>query len=564
MFHSKNESIRQSATFLFPIKQFLILKLPYLFLILFSLVLLSSIFLPIYSDEAVTKWAIARFFEESGKALFFYPQCSKTMGIETSWLFYPATLLYSLIYKNLFPLGLRISGLVVSFLWLSGVSYWCFKNIRPGLAAAYFLAALLAASLALGVMPYIFIMARPEQMLMLIILLSFLYCLFWRNNLSTAWQCLAGLIFILLCSCFFYIHPKTLFFLPFMMAAAWLITEKAPRLLQLAVILVPVIFAYKTFQVANLTANCPETPLLNNMLAMNTLYPSLLWNSPFEFFQQGFSNIQETPGKIIAHLLFQPTYQSFWLPGGSAPGKAVQALNSGIDSLLYILIVGSHLLVISFFVYYLVKRSLAPSILLGGFLALGSLANSFFYKLWTFYGADQFLPLSILLILSLTPFSSQKRFSSRLYSVSILLMLFASISMAVLVTNYLPTLLSNAKTTKADITGQFLSIPVFGVDNHMKTIKALAKKCKLPSENIRNLVVDHMTYYAFKDTQNPIHVLYISEIGFGKDLADGKLEPFLRQIASPGIISQCAYIPPQLEKLPRIESNDYCCINLQQ
>ncbi|MCE3046338.1 hypothetical protein [Legionella sp. 16cNR16C] len=539
-------------------------KLPYLFLSLYCLVLISGIFLPLYPDEVVTKWTTARFFEESGKTLSLFSQCQKSTGVAISWVFYPAALVYSIMYKQLLPLGLRISGLVIGFLWLSGIAYWCFKSIKPRLNAAYFLAALIAASLALGVMPYNFIMARSEQPLIFIILLCFLYCLFWKNSFSARMQCLAGLIFVVLASCFFYIHPKSIFFLPFMMTVAYYISDKGPRALQVLLVLIPVVLAYKTFQIANLMANCEETPLLNSILGSNTLSPALLWESPLAFFQEGLLNLKDVPSKIVNHLVFQPYYQSSWLPSAEVSGVAAQGLNLGIKTLLYLLIIGSHLGALGLFIYCLLKRLVTMPILLGGVLALGSLGSWFFTRIWNFYGASQLLPLSLMLILSLPLAALQKRFVSRFNSVSIILILFASLSMAILVRNYLPVLILNSKSTTADISGQYLSIPVFGASQHIKTLNELAKECKLPSENVKNLVVDHMTYFAFKNVPNPIHVLYVSESVYGQDLTNGRLKPFLSKIDSPGLIIRCSYLPPQLGELPRSEKNGYCCINLQQ
>ena len=103
---------------------------PYIFILFLCLVLLSGLFLPVYSDEVVTKWTVARFFEEPGFSVSLFPQCSKMLGRAIPFIFYPATLIYSSIYKNLALLGLRISGLVFAFLWLAGVAFWCFKSIK--------------------------------------------------------------------------------------------------------------------------------------------------------------------------------------------------------------------------------------------------------------------------------------------------------------------------------------------------------------------------------------------------------------------------------------------------
>lgn len=537
-------------------------QIPFLFLILFCLALLSGIFLPIYSDEAVTKWGAARFFEESGKALSYYPQCSDTLDLNLPWIFYPANFFYSLIYGKLYPLGLRISGIIFSFFWFLGIGYWCFKREKSVLPATYLFTAIISVGFALGVMPYLFVLARPEQMLTLTLLLCFLYCIFWRNRLSVSRHYLAGFIYLVLMSCFFFTHPKTLFFLPFMIAVAYLISDRTHPVWRVLLILAPFIFAYYAYHRASLLAHCTGTPLLNKMIASNSLYPGLLFDSPLEFLKQGFTNLIEAPRKIINHIVFQSSYQSVWIPSTIIPALGIKFFNLGIKLSLYILIIGTHLAAIFLFIYQMIKRVLQPSILLAGLLAMGTFFNFFFYKTWHFYGGNQNIPISILLLLSIISCLPRKIPFGKIRFISITVTLYASASIIILLHNYLPALVHNSKIQEAEIKGQFLSIPVFGVAHHIKTIKALAKQCDLATKNVSHLVLDHMTYYAFRENKSPIHVLYVSEIGFGPDLAHGKLEPFLHKLNSPGIIAQCPYIPEQLRSLPRIEKNGYCCINL--
>ncbi|RAP37453.1 hypothetical protein B1207_04575 [Legionella quinlivanii] len=479
-------------------------------------------------------------------------------------VYYPAVFLYSLLYKPLAPLALRISGIVCSLLWFSGFAYWCLRITQSKKTGLFLFVTLIACTVSLGVIPFLMIFARPEQLMITIIMLLFLYCLFWQPIVTQKVQWFALAIFLLLSSCFFFVHAKSLFFLPFFIIVAYLITKKSSIIVTFSVIFFLLILSYQNIADSNLYTQCQnEAPIILALFKANTLLPSDLITSPITFFKKGFLNLASTPAQLINHAIFQPSYQSSWLPTTSNSNYFIQFLNNLISSMLYLVIIGSHIGVVIVFLFNLFKRSLSKPILLGGMLALGSLANAFFYNMWNFYGLSQAIPISMMLILTLLPTPYTKYPSFQLKTISIILMIVSLMSMCTLLYRTLPLMVLNSSSTDSDIKDQYLSIPTFSQEEQVIKIQKLAKKCGIPFTNTEHLVVDHQTYFAFPENKFPIHVLYISEVGYGGDLVNGKLEILLRKLHSPGVIARCSYLSPQLVKQEKIVSEGYCCIKFK-
>lgn len=124
-----------------------------------------------------------------------------------------------------------------------------------------------------------------------------------------------------------------------------------------------------------------------------------------------------------------------------------------------------------------------------------------------------------------------------------------------------PNLITNSDYESASIPGQPLSIPVIGTENHLLSIQELGKLCHIPEIDAQH-IVDHMTYFAYLRNKSPIHVLYVSEGGYGGDLAEGRLLPFLREKNSPGIITRCEWMPNDFRKNEIKNDRGCCCVNL--
>lgn len=538
--------------------------LPVFFLVLFFCVFLSGLFLPIYSDEVVTKWTLSRLFFESGDAVTLFPQCSSTLDRSIPLVFYPAALLLAGLYSYFGPLGLRISGLLLTLFWFFGIAYWSLKRCMCSTDGLRSLAAMTALA-SLGVMPYLLAMARPEQLLVICILFFCLYPLYIKKDKGIHRQLCGAVFFILVASIFFFSHPKSIFFVLLVIASAWYSFRSSFKGFIWAIIVFILVLGVEVLHSASSLSGCSDAPLLQKILATNMLSPFLMLSEPSDFLTRGFSNLLQFPVRIVEHLEIKNIYQSGWLPALPVADAEFNVLNGLIKGFLLVLIMVSHILPLIIFFFQFASKNLSPPAVLAFLLVAGAIANAFIYEVWNFYGGGQVIPVSIMAISLLSPYIPNRLIPVCIRSIFFYcLLITAAISILTLFIKSFPLLRNNAEVEQAEIIGQPLSIPIFGIKSHIKSIRMLGEECGLSPEINEHLVVDHMTYYAYIETKQPIHILYVSELGFGGDLVGGRLLPFLKRINSPGIISRCKWIPTELKDMALSDNKGYCCVNLKK
>lgn len=536
-------------------------KIQIVVLVLFFGVLLSGIFLPIYSDEVVTKFRIARLFLEEGNAVTLFPQCATTTGRAVSWMFYPAGILLSAIYAHLEPLGLRLSGIFLSLIWFALLAYWCFKQTDEWRRALNRFAGLISIA-SLGVLPYLWDLSRPEQFLMLAVLLLCLSALFPKKRISARAQGAVAAGLALLLSFFFYAHPKSMFYMPFSLAVVWFATANYHKAIRYGLLLFVVALCVEVFYYFSALGACQDAPNIQKILATNTLLPRLLFSSPIDFINAGYNNLMNFPDRVLAHLTFNTTYQSGWLPPTIGSFEALPYLNFVIYYSLGTFIVGVHILSILVFLVQLIRKQMSAPIILALLLVGSNVINAVFYNTQNFYAGIQFVPISIIITaLLMHCWRSVKSSNIPTYVVYSTLLLLSMASMVTLLAFVTPGIIRNSSLAQSSLPGQPLSIPVLGTRAHLDSISKLGASCGIPADPTKNVVVDHMTYFAFLHNKQPIHVLYISEFGYGGDLTDGKLLPFLKGLNSPGLITRCEWVPNEFRQAQEKGNMGYCCVN---
>lgn len=537
-------------------------KLSVIVLLLLFISLLMGIFLPIYSDEVMAKWGTARFFLDDEMLTSFFPQCSTTTGRAVAWVFYPAGILLSAIYAYLGPLGIRISGIVCAVLWFSLVGYWLCSGSHDKKSALRRFAGLLALC-SLGVMPYMWDLARTEQIMSLALLVLGLSATVTHGHKTWRGQLVNGFGLAVILSCFFYVHPKSLFYSPFVLAVTWAATNNYRRVVRYVLIAYIVALCVQVFQDSNTLAACQDAPLLQKILSVNTLLPKMLFSAPLEFITAAFNNLANFPDRFFKHVIFNVTSQSGWLPPIIAGGAYLDALNTVIIYLLFLLIIGSHALSCLVFSYQFFRRQLTTPVVLAVLLTVSDLMCVIFYNLQNFYSAVQFIPTSVIVIVLLGSFFAKVKHCSAGVTVWNLCIMIVSIaSMITLMVTVTPVVVQNATSVSSSVPGQALSIPVLGTQSHLNAIKTLGASCRLPEKAAEHIVLDHMTYFGYVLDKSPVHILYVSDQGYGGDLARGKLLPFLRSIKSPGIISRCEWMPAEFRAAAKSNDMGYCCVNL--
>jgi hypothetical protein len=534
---------------------------------LFLLAILLGIFVPVYTDEVATKMMLARFFAENGKIVTVFPQCGPSHIINTPVLFYPAAWVYALLYAKLLPLGIRISGVLMALVYVGLIGLWLFKTNTVRRNLIYLFAAI-ATILGLGVLPFLSVISRAEQLLfLLIVLFSILPTLSNRMQLNVSGFRVLFLLlfFILITSIFFYSHPKAIFFFPLCLASAYYTFGlKRKYILALAVCLV-LLCTIQNYLLSKATVQCTPAPQLTAMLASQTIDLSLLKSEPRQFLVEMADNIINAPAKISEQVAFKYHYQSGWLPAPVQMSSdwLFNCINSLINNILPIVILASLVLPSIWMVSKKTEQKFYARYFMVLSLMLGLLGHLALYKVWNFYAVSLVLPLSVWILILV--FSDTFLIKINLKQAKLALAMFLLLSLSsfyVLFSTVLPKLVQTNYGDSATLVGQPLSVVTFNFDAEKQKLKKLAKACGLNGDNQSSLVVDDLSYFAFNDLHTPLHVVYLNDAGFGVDIAGDKLTHFLSSLQSPGIIAQCTYFPKVYQR-KTIQQNNLCCVNLK-
>ncbi|MGW7773321.1 hypothetical protein ACTWM0_10265 [Pseudomonas machongensis] len=524
-------------------------------LLLFALLILSGVYLPLYSDEAVTKFSVARFFLEHGQMVSFFPQCTATVGHGVALVFYPAAVLLSMVYAPLDPLGIRIIGVMLAFAWFALMAWWCARQATEHWKQRF---VLLAGLCGLGVMPYLWVMSRPEQFMLVPMLFFCVAALQAPGRESPGKQIAAGALAALLASTLFYAHPKAVFFTPFLMAAAWGATAHFPRWARTALLLYIAALGLQALRDATTLSACEDAPVVQSVLASNILAPGTLLSAPSIFLSAVLENLQQFFPRVLKHLVFTEQFQSGWLPPIAHTPGFLPVLNALLKVAACLLMVIAHLGALIAALFALSKRRLPLPLLLAALLAAGDLLNAALYNRQNFYSLIQYVPISIMILALLLAYRPLHRAQTVLATSVSALAVVSLLTLAWLLT---PSIVRNASYPAATIPGQPISIPVLGTEQRLEGLRELGQRCNIPQQSAKFLVVDHMTYFAYRQNTQPVHVLYISELAYGGDLK-GRLLPFLKAHGSPGLIARCEWIPAELRDQQQDNGQGYCCVDL--
>lgn len=539
-------------------------------LVIFSLVLSLGLglFVPLYTDEVATKFVQARFFAEGGKMLSLFPQCASGFILDTPISWYPAALIYSFLYSNLGPLGIRVSGVTTAYIWLGLLSYWAAMTI-PVRQDRIRLLAGMAAVLGLGILPFTLVLARAEQWLVLLLTIYYMFPAFAERAFRLETRLRAAIWLIVFCivtSLFYYTHAKAVFFLPVVIVSAvYFFGARHKVLLGLAVIFT-ILCAYQSVQVAKTIIRCEEAPILSGILASQTVNLSMLRESPETVLLVGVENLISAPEKITAHLIFQKDYQSGWLPpSGRGELSSLAKLANLVIKLVLQVIFWLAVVIPPIGIVFAVRRK---KIGYGEYfiaaLWIAFIGHLTIYRVWNFYGGALAITLMVMLLSLCAALVFDVNGKSLVGKWSLTTILtFSLLSFSVLIFQISPKLFALATSTTDVLTGQPLSVKTFNFDSRRERLKLLAKSCDIQGDRAKRLVVDDLTYFVFENMRQPLHLIYLYDGGFGADVGGEKILSFLSGMESAGIIAQCTYISPVFSKIV-VREGDFCCVNLNK
>jgi hypothetical protein len=527
-----------------------------------------GVLVPVYVDEVATNLAQARFLAERGQMLSLFPQCSSGFILNTPATWYPAALVFAVLYGDLHPLGLRVAGVLLLLVWLAVFVGWVF-NMTPDARQRLRTVAGMTAIVGLGVLPLTLILARPEQWLLLI-LTCFLALAAGADRLLSKqrfWKPAVLLaVFLLLTSLLNYAHPKALFFLPFVLVAAVCIFGLQRKWLLGLALAFSVFSAYQTYAVAKAVTRCEEAPVLAKMLGAQTTSLAMVVEDPVAFVAELSTNLVTAPGEIADQGVFQSRYQSGWLPPVpfAAAGSGMQALNLGLRAVWYLSCLLAVLLPPMVLFSRLGKNTAIANRLLMPALWIGFVGHLALYREWNFYGGSLVFALAgMLLVHSLVRLRELPRPGWLGNGALGVLLLLAVLSTAVLGSQLGPPLLRAARSGDAvPVNQEAYSINAFAYASTREQVRSLAESCGVAGDGATRLAVDSLTYFAFADLHQPMHLGFMGSVGWGADIA-GKTRKLLVDMQSDGMIARCELFGPEFRN-QTLREGDLCCVDLKQ
>lgn len=545
----------------------LIISFKITYVVLFLLVYATGILVPVYSDEVVTKWNTSRFFIEDGVAVALYPQCSGAVGRFIPYLFYPSAIFMDFLYFGRSPFELRLLGMLIGLVpFVLLFAYILFGSDRLSKVQSSGFFALAIAGL--GFLPYLQVIARPEQMLMCGIIFFACYPLVFQKLKSGISVLFEFLVWLLVANLLFFSHPKAIFFAPLVVASGYLTLPNRSKVLAHTFTVYVVSLCVYTYAAAKILSGCTDAPILQESLNANTLSLAILTENPLLFFKLGVGYIIDSPAKILQHVVFSESTQSDWLPKAFFDNQFFIYLNASIKLILFSLIALGHAMPFILLTLAFWNKKFDKAVFVSVMLTVGSLATAFLVKNWNFYGAVVPIATSLLNLIIL-----KKSFRSlvgklaivdwglRLMSFVVLIVSFSSLLFIIF--HYTNNLLYRTLSKFPVMDDQELSIPAVGSETYIRGIRDLGESCGIKTMDQSNLVVDTMSYFAYQNVRHPLHILYIGENGFGGDIQGSRLIEFIANRGSPGIIAQCKWLPEAIRYSALRGDFGYCCISLK-
>jgi hypothetical protein len=527
---------------------------------LLLLILLSSVMVPIYSDEIALKLVKTDVWLADFNLRSLFPQCSLSYEYVPASLL-PGAMVYSVIYSSNDPIILRLIGVFIVFLWLSVI--WAISNkiFGSNLDKTKTIYLALVAVCSLGVAPFIYVLFRPEAIMLLGILI-----LIWTSlNLtditknSRLVRFVAMAVFLTISSLVFYAHPKALFYAPLILFLSSYFYRAGGKIEAYLLGSGVLILAYQTYLLAS-AAKCKESAFVTNLVKNNV---SDLPDDFFGLISQLISNVYLAIINMSSHASFNHKYQSNWLPKDEDI-TLFQKLVGDINEWVIILLLFGLLWlfvtkVFNFIICKNIKRSEVVACLV--MVAIVGQLSLFNPSKMHFYNLGLIVPLAIVSVIFLSETFINKISVRTVNVISLPVMLLGITSLLVLTSHAAYPLYNlNFNDKRLEITkAQPLSAKTVLDDGQLESLKDLAKKCELPLHNANRLIVDGVSFRIFNQLKEPVLIFYAQSYGKGDEL-EPIFGQFFKKYDSDGVIAACRFIPESMRERV-VEIDGMCCIS---
>ena len=456
------------------------------------------------------------------------------------------------------PLFVRISGVACAMIWAL-----LFRRLIVRIAADRMKAAALstlAFSLAgLGVLPFLLVLSRPEQPILLTTTAALLVAVWTQGRrqdpVRSVWIGAAAILLLGMLAASW--HMKGILFLPLFLTCLWCLgggrATRAPRIGAM-LLLIGIDASAMSYWVGRFS--CPGDPILARRLADQNIAEALAGpGSLGDKIRMALSGAN--PNDYIALAAAKQLPSSAWLP------QYQMSLGAAQFQMIVIMLAWNLALVIA--LVCLVKLGSArwrerrldlslavPVVALGTVLVWGM---SQFHK--NDYEASTVLPA--LLVCIVFPLAAMAWTPLRTGQIRRGVVALAAISLAnqiAVALVFLPPLLQVARHP-GYIDSQRVSISAYGYGDLRQRVLATARLCRIgQAGRAVHPLVDDLTYFAMMDSWQPFHRLGVLEEWNGTIR-----DPFayLKAKGSEGAIVGCRYLRGSLRQRA-VQNGEFCCI----
>jgi hypothetical protein len=539
-------------------------------MVMMTLALVSFVvaaLLPVYTDEIFWKMIQGRlgydgFEVRSGTMV---PTCGPD-AFTSPPLMLPFRLLDTLMYQWIpEPLVIRLVGIGFFIVWLAG-TWLLLQRLVPPLADRWTIAGASVAFVTLGVMPFLMVISRLEQPLLIGITILLRICMGERpaSPRSLSREAISAIVLVFGSAILLAAHQRAIFALPLMALAALKLLYR--RAVIAVAIFAIVYFAVTAYHNWAIRWACPGDASASSLFEMESiglaaasghllyylaqLMKMLLYHPAHFFFLTEIGFLSYHTSYII------PGYPWHWvgLPLTLAVAAFVGAMSAcGFCAFLIVLIetLRQH------------RVSIQASALASVWALLFA---SLFVRAWrSDYEATLVEPLlGLVSILSIWVARDRIRcwigavcFRRITHSAFSILILLSIVSQVALIAGYSRYAVASW-VTPGYPKGQKWSVANFGYGGlRAQIMETAAMRGINPKNHAHHLVVDELTYFALRQTYQPFLMTYLDENLWGWGIRD--IRALLTREQSTGMIVGCQWVPSTL-RTEVTENGPFCCI----
>jgi hypothetical protein len=522
--------------------------------------------LPVYTDEIVWKVMQGRlgydgFEVRSGTMV---PSCGPD-AFTVPPLLLPFRLLETLMYQWISePLMIRLVGIGFFIAWLVG-TWLLLQRFVPPLADRWTIAGALVAFVTLGVMPFLMVISRPEQLLLIGITALLTICMGERPRppRSLSREAISAIVLVFGSAMLLAAHQRAIFALPLMALAALKLLYR--RAVTVVAILAMAYFAVTAYVDSTIRWACPGDPSASSLFEMASIGFAAGSGHLLHYLAQLMKMLLEHPAHFffLSQIGFLSYHTSYIIPGypwhwvGLSLTMAVAAFvgvmsTCGFCAFLVILIgtVRQH-------------RVSVEACALASVWAL--LFASLFARLWrSDYEETLVEPLlGLVSILSIWVARDEigrwlgAVFSRRVtHSAFSILLLLSIVSQVALIAGYSGYAVGSW-VTPGYAKGQKWSVANFGYGQLRSQITETAAACVINPDHAHHLVVDELTFFALRQAHQPFLMTYLDENLWGWGISD--VRALLTREQSAGMVVGCQWVPSTLRSEATV-NGPFCCI----